>query len=149
MYIKIFPLAFFVFITSSVFSQVNPPAMAMPEKGDITIIDSIIKITNHEAFFIEYCTKRVKEYAELNRWDKSKTLKILKGIKFKYYDDTIYNSYADYSSTELKSLLDVLIALNKKSKDWSRMILTNSMMQNNLDVFVSGLVEGKYVMSSD
>ena len=141
----------FVFLlsTSTVFSQTNPPPMSMPDKANSVLVDSLIRITNHEQFFIDYCTKKVTEHATLNNWPQSKTEKILKSIKFKYYDDTIYNSYAWYSTEELRKLLDTLLLLNKKSSKGTRLILTNSMMQSNLDLFVKGVIEGKYVMSSD
>ena len=141
--------SFFTLLISTTFSQVNPPAMALPTPANSALIDSIIKVTNHEQFFIDYCTKKVQEYAAINLWEQSNTNKILKGIKFKYYDGTIFNSYADYSTNELKSLLDVLRLMSKKSSNWTRMILTNSMMQNNLDVFVKSLIGGKYVMPGD
>jgi hypothetical protein len=150
MHIYRFILFFFFSVSISALSaQTAPPAMAMPDKINSALIDSIIKVTNHEQFFIDHCTQKVKDHAAINKWPQSQTEKILKSIQFKYYDDTIYNSYADYSTEELKKLLDVLTILNKKSKSWTRLILTNSMMQNNLDVFVKGLIEGKYVMSSD
>lgn len=138
-----------ILIISTGMSQTNPPPMSMPDKANSVLVDSLIRITNHEHFFIEYCSKKVTEHAATNNWPQSKTERILKSIKFKYYDDTIYNSYAWYSTAELRQLLDALLILNRKSSKGTRLILTNSMMQSNLDLFVKGLIEGKYVMSSD
>lgn len=145
-----FPL--FLMLSLSVY-QVNaqdaPPPMAMPSEANSILIDSLIKVTGHEQFFIEYCTKKVKEQAIIDKWPSFQTEKILKSIKFKYYDDTIYNSYADYSAEELRKLLEALKIINKKANSWTLFILTNNMMQSNLDVFVESLIQGKYVTSSD
>ena len=71
---------------------------------------------------------------------------VLESIKFNYYDQTIYNSYAFYSTKQLKKLLEALTLLNDNSKNNKQMIVTNSMMQDNLELFVSNLIQGKYVV---
>ena len=137
-------IAFFLFTTTA-FGQTNPPPMAMPADSSIILVDKIIEVTKHEKYFVDYCTKKVKNYSTENNWTPEKTNQILESIKFKYYNSTIYNSYAFYSIDQLKSLLDTLILLNKDAKSSLTMVLTNSMMQSNLDLFVDGVIKGKYV----
>lgn len=137
-------IMFFLFATT-VFGQTNPPPMAMPADSSVILVDKIIEVTRHEKYFIDYCKKKVNKYAAENNWTTDKTKLILESIKFEYYNSTIYNSYSFYSVDQLKSLLDTLTLLNKDSKSSSRMVLTNSMMQNNLDLFVDGVIKGKYL----
>jgi hypothetical protein len=143
---------FFLIIPFSLFTitllgQTNPPPMAMPTESNVILVDKIIEVTKHEKYFIDYCTDKVKSHSLKNKWSQEKTNQILESIKFKYYSSTIYNSYAFYSIEQLKTLLEALTFLNKKTKNNLEMILTNSMMQGNLDVFVEGVIEGKYVMT--
>jgi hypothetical protein len=123
--------------------------MAMPKDSSVTLVDKIIEITNHEKYFVDYCTKKVNEFAGTNNWSPEKRSEILKSIKFKYYNSTIYNSYAFYSPEQLKKLIEILTMLNNETKYSLRMILTNSMMQNNLDLFVESVIEGKYVTKNE
>lgn len=125
--------------------QTNPPSMGMPKENNKILIDKIISATEHEKYFIDYCTKKVKNYATENNWTPEKTTQILESINFKYYNYTIYNSYAFYSSDQLKKILDAVVILNKNPKNKLTMILTNSMMQNNLELFVDGIIKGKYI----
>jgi hypothetical protein len=143
---KAFFLTVWVFFFSIAgFGQTNPPPMAMPTDSSVILVDKIIEVTKHEKYFVDYCTKKVKSYAKDNNWTSEKTTQILESIKFKYYNSTIYNSYAFYSIDQLKALLDTLTLLNSDSKSNLTMVLTNSMMQSNLELFIDGVVKGKYV----
>lgn len=122
-------------------AQAGPPPMAKPDINNQLIIDEIIGVTNHESYFINYCTKKVIEYAEENNWSKEKTSKILGSINFKNYNQTIYNSYAFFTEKQLTDLLNVLKSFESKDS----FILTNQMMQNNLDLYVRNLIKGKYI----
>lgn len=122
-------------------AQAGPPPMAKPDINNQLIIDEIIGVTNHESYFINYCTKKVTEYAEENNWSKEKTSEILGSINFKNYNQTIYNSYSFFTEKQLTDLLNVLKSLESKDS----FILTNQMMQNNLDLYVRNLIKGKYI----
>ena len=145
--IIIFLLTTFFLFAKTLFGQAPPPPMAMPADSNIILIDKIIEVSNHEKYFVEYCTKKVRQYSIENNWTAEKTNQIMESIKFKSYKTTIYNSYAFYSIEQLKSLYDTLALVNKDTKSSFSMILTNSMMQNNLDLLVDGLIEGKYITS--
>lgn len=140
-------IAFNIFNFLKASGQDAPPSMAMPTDSNTLLVDKIIEITNHEKYFSDYCTNRVMEYAKNNSWTKDKTNEILSSIKFKYYNSTIYNSYAFYSTDQLAKLLDALKVL-KTSKNDQFFILTNEMMQSNLDLFIKGVIEGKYVVKN-
>jgi|SRR5665647_1177251 len=131
-------------LSLSVLGQTNPPPMAMPKDSNVILVDRIIEVTKHKEYFIDYCTKKVKSYAQENNWSTDKTNEILESIKFKDYNSTIYNSYAFYTKEQLNKLLDALTLLNSGKKT-NFMVLTNSMMQSNLDLFVNSIIKGDYV----
>lgn len=135
---------FFVIASASVFAQAGPPPMAMPADSNSVLVDKIIEITKHEQYFKTYCAERVIAFAKNNNWSAKKTEEILGSIDFNYYNSTIYNSYAFYSTAQLKTLLEALTLLADR-KNSEPFILTNSMMQSNLDRFVEGVIKGKYV----
>ncbi len=139
-----FLVLLFIFGTNAS-GQTNPPPMAMPKDSSVILVDKIIEVTKHKKYFIDYCTKKVNNYATENNWTSEKTNQILESIKFNYYNSTIYNSYAFYSVDQLNTLLASLTLLNNNSKNNLTMVLTNSMMQSNLDLFVDGVIKGKYV----
>jgi hypothetical protein len=137
----------FLFIYfSKVLGQVPPPPPAMPTDSNTLLIDKIILVTNHEKYFIDYCSKKILTYSKENNWTQEKTDQILRSAKFKYYNSTIYNSYAFYSTSQLTKLLDILTDLSKTVRTSQIFILTNQMMQSNLDLFVNSVIEGKYVV---
>ena len=128
--------------------QVNgqgPPAPAMPSDSNTLLVDKIIKVTNHKDYFVDYCTKKITKYAELNNWTQARTKNILASINFESYRFTIHNSYSFYTTSQLKLLLSTLTNLSETSKYGWDFILTNGMMQNNLDLIVDGIIEGKYI----
>ena len=125
--------------------QVPPPPMAMPVDSNALLVDSIIKVTKHEQYFRDYCREKVLAHARINNWTEEKTGDILESVQFRYYNSTIYNSYAFYSTDQLRKLLDALKELARTSRD-RPFILTNDMMQHNLDLFVASAIAGKYVV---
>ncbi|MBO9634286.1 MAG: hypothetical protein J7578_14320 [Chitinophagaceae bacterium] len=59
---------------------------------------------------------------------------------------TIHNSYAFYTNDQLQRLLEALTILSGNNSG-KPMILTNEMMQSNLDLFVKSVIEGKYIIA--
>lgn len=135
----------FILLTTKAIGQTDPPPMAMPADSSVILVDKIMEITKHEKYFVDYCSKKINNYSAENNWTSEKTKQILESIKFEYYNSTIYNSYAFYSIDQLKALLDALTLLNQDANSSLTMVLTNAMMQSNLDLFVEGVIEGKYV----
>ena len=132
-------------LSFSTLGQTNPPAVAMPTDSSVILVNKIIEVTKHEKYFTDYCTEKVKNHAIENNWTPARTTQTIESIKFKYYRETIYNSYAFYSFHQLKTLLDALTLLNSSSNSNLPMILTNSMMQSNLDLFLESVIKGKYL----
>lgn len=137
----------FLLFCSIAIAQGPPPPMNMPTESNTILIDKIIKVTNQEQYFIEYCSEKVKTYASENKWSKEKTRQILGSVKLEHYISTIYSNYASYSVEELKTILTTMSLINDGKSNLSKMTLINPMMHNNLDLFVEGLLEGKYVIT--
>ena len=140
---------YFIASFSKVSGQVAPPPAAMPTESNTVLIDKIIQVTNHKQYFADYCSKKILAYAKENNWTQEKTNEILNSAKFKYYNSTIYNSYAFYSTFQLTKLLEILTDLSKTVRPSQMFILTNQMMQSNLDLFVKTVIEGKYVVKGE
>jgi len=136
-------LVTFIFLQGH--TQGPPPPTAMPNGVNTVFIDSIIEVSHYEAYFTKYCTEKIKTYAAENKWSVEKTSRVLASIKFKYFSSMVYNSYAQYSTDDLKKLIDVLERLNRNSNDWTSMTLTNYMMQSNLDSFIKMVLQEKYI----
>jgi hypothetical protein len=138
-------IALFLSLSLQAICQDGPPPMAMPADSNAILITNLIKVTDHEAYFLDYCTNKVKDHGLKQHWSTKKTQEILASIKFDYYSTTIYNSYAFYTKSQLTKLLEAMTLLKANSKDRDPLILTNSMMQWNLERFVENIIEGKYL----
>lgn len=146
---KLFITFFICFLTVTVTKgQISPPPPSMPTVDNTELINQIISLTHHEEYFFNYCQKKVRATAEKESWNSEKLESTLGSIKFKYYNDTIYNSYAFYTTEQLQSIIKLAKELNKDKKN-NIFILTNEMMQNNLDLFISSVIQGKYIMKSN
>lgn len=146
-FVSLFLLSFLL-LTAATVAQVAPPAMAMPDKTNLALVDKIIDVTKHEQYFRIYCIQKVQAHALEHKWRAEKTNEILESIQFKYYNSTIYNSYAWYTKKQLEKLLEVLVMMNTDTKNGNTFVLTNVMMQHNLDGFVKGVIEGRYVVKN-
>lgn len=141
---------FFAFFSSSkAYSQGPPPRIAIPADSNTRLVKRIIEVTEHEAYFNVYCTKRVKEYSKSHKWSDNKTQTILNSIDFMAYEATIYNAFAFLTTKQLLSLLTVLTDLKTIQGNDNMFILTNEVMQHNLDLYVEYLIKGHYVRKKD
>mgnify|MGYP003671163142 FL=1 len=69
---------------------------------------------------------------------------IFRSIDFEYFNGTIFNMFASYSKESLKKLIKSY-KKNKKS-NISNLIISNEMVNSNLQLFANSLVKGKYVL---
>lgn len=125
-------------------AQDGPPPMAMPTESNKALIDEVIKVTNYETYFKNYCVEKVNEYSIAHKWTAKKKEEIIKSIDFKYFSSTVYNQYAFNSAEDLKRLIELFKELNKNKVQ--KLIVTSDMVQGNLELFAESVIEGKYVM---
>lgn len=133
------------FISSVVFAQAPPPP-SMPTEDNKILIDELIKVTEFENYFNSYCKNKVEQTAKENNWDDKKKQEIVKSIHFSQFTDTIYNNFARNNKEDLKSIINVFKILNDKENLAStKFIITNLLMQKNLEGYVKALLKGDYV----
>lgn len=125
-------------------AQEDPPPMAMPTENNKVLIDEVIRVTNYETYFREYCLEKIKQYATEHKWTANKKEEIIKSIDFKYFNSTVYNQYAFHSTEDLKRLIELFKALNKNKVQ--KLVVTSDIVQRNLELFTQSVIEGKYVM---
>ncbi len=139
----VFILTFFV--TSFVLAQAPPPP-SMPTDNNKILIDQLIKITEFENYFTEYCKNKVEQSAKENNWDDKKKQEIIKSIDFSRFTNTIYNNFARNTKEDLKETIALLEKMNKKRNlTSSKLVISNLMIQNNLEGYVKALLEGNYL----
>lgn len=120
--------------------------VAMPDEENALLIDKIIEITQYKQYYNHYCTARVQEYAQAHSWTKAQTAEILKSIRFRDFASSIHNNFAIYTNEQLSNLLQALTAMVNQAKYRGSFILINEVLQNNLDVMVNSIIQGKYVI---
>lgn len=125
-------------------AQDGPPPMAMPTENNKVLIDEVIKVTNYESYFRDYCLEKINQYATAHKWTAKKKEEIIKSIDFKYFNSTVYNQYAFHSTEDLKKLIELFRELNKNKVQ--KLVVTSDMVQGNLELFAQSVIEGKYVM---
>ncbi|MGC4129791.1 MAG: hypothetical protein QM564_09595 [Bergeyella sp.] len=142
---KNFITAFLLFITISVFAQ-NPPPPSMPAEDNKILIDKLIKVTEFENYFNNYCKNKVEQTAKENNWDEKKKQEIIKSIDFENFTNTIYNVFSRNTKNDLEDTITLLEKLNqKRNLISSKLIVSNLMMQNNLEGYVKALLKGDYI----
>lgn len=72
---------------------------------------------------------------------------IIRSINFeRFATNTIYNNFARNTKEDLKSIINVFKILNDKENLAStKFIITNSLMQKNLEGYVKALLRGDYI----
>jgi hypothetical protein len=133
------------FVTSFAFAQAPPPP-SMPTDDNKVLIDELIKVTEFENYFTEYCKNKIEQSAKDNNWDDKKKQEIIKSIDFSIFTDTIYNNFTRNTKEDLEETIALLQKINKnRNLSSTKFIVTNLMMQNNLEGYVKALLRGDYL----
>lgn len=132
-----------LFISSKSLSQNNPPAPAMPSQQHKIIIDKIVEAAHYKNYVIDFCLSRINETSAKEGWNEQKTMEISQSINYKNFRDAIYNSFVVFDEVELETLLK---AYEKDTAYQSKNVMTNNkVLINNLNIFATDIVKGKYV----
>ena len=134
-----------ILISTTIYSQQNPPAPAKPNSENKILIDELIKVTDYENFFNQYCLMKIRRVSYEQKWTEEFKKDVIESIKFKYYLDTIYNAFSFTDRNELQKMIDFYKEVNKNAKN-HKYVITNEMMANNLEGFADSLVKGKYIV---
>lgn len=124
----------------------SPPATVSNTIKNNSIIDEIIKVTEFENYFVQYCERKIKMEATKAVWDEKKTSKIIKSINFKFYRSSIYNAFAFDSEKDLKDILELFKKVNQnRQNSMSKLFPFDALLQYNLEGYVQMVIDGKYI----
>lgn len=133
----------FLFIALNGFSQTNPSSPAMPSQQNKIIIDKIVEATHYKNYVIDFCLSKINETSAKEGWNEQKAMEITQSINYKNFRDAIYNSFVVFDEVELETLLK---AYEKDKAYQSMNVMTNNkVLINNLNIFASDIVKGKYI----
>lgn len=134
---------FCLFISSKSVSQTNYTDVAMPSQQNKIIIDKIIEAVHYKTYVIDFCLSKINEASAKEGWNEQKSMEITQSVNYKNFKDAIYNSFVVFDEVELETLLN---AYEKDPAYQTINVMTNNkVLINNLKIFASDIVKGKYV----
>lgn len=138
---------FSLFSISIISAQVGPPPPSMPTNENEILIDELIKVTEFENYFNSYCKNKVEQTAKENNWDDKKKQEIIESINFeRFATNTIYNNFARNTKEDLEEIINLIKKLNqKRNLPSTKLIVSNLMIQNNLEGYVRSLLRGDFL----
>lgn len=142
---SIFSFSLILTIPVTVFGQDDPPAAAMPNKGNVKLINDLVEVTDFKNVFKTYCIWRISNTSKESNWSGEKIQEITESINFKYFEWTVQNALASYSKKELQDSIELYKKEPAKYK-MKNIIVDNNLIQRNLESFSAELLKGNYVM---
>ncbi|WP_149206164.1 hypothetical protein [Flavobacterium johnsoniae] len=134
---------FCLFISSKSISQTNYTDVAMPSQQNKIIIDKIVEAVHYKTYVIDFCLSKINEASAKEGWNEQKSMEITQSVNYKNFKDAIYNSFVVFDEVELETLLN---AYEKDPAYQTINVMTNNkVLINNLKIFASDIVKGKYV----
>jgi len=134
---------FCLFISSKSVSQTNYTDVAMPSQQNKIIIDKIVEAVHYKTYVIDFCLSKINEASAKEGWNEQKSMEITQSVNYKNFKDAIYNSFVVFDEVELETLLS---AYEKDPAYQTINVMTNNkVLINNLKIFASDIVKGKYV----
>ncbi|GAA3758237.1 hypothetical protein [Flavobacterium ginsengiterrae] len=135
---------FCLFISSKSVSQTNYTGVAMPSQQNKIIIDKIVEAVHYKNYVIDFCVSKIKEASAKEKWNEQKATQITESINYKNFKDAVYNSFVVFDEVELETLLK---AYESDTAYQTINVMTNNkVLINNLKIFASDIVKGKYVI---
>jgi hypothetical protein len=136
-------LSFFLF--SFIWAQeVSPPSTSQPSVNKKIHIDELIKITEFENYFNDYCKRKIEEIAKKKNWDDEKKQKVVNSINFNFYKNSIYNAFSFDSEENLKSIVELFKKINKdRNYSMSKLFPFDALMQYNLEGYIETVIDEK------
>ncbi|MDY0931653.1 hypothetical protein [Chryseobacterium sp. CFBP8996] len=140
---------FFVLCTFSLFKAQDltspPPTVSNTIKNN-RIIDEIIKVTEFENYFVQYCERKIKMEATKAVWDEKKTKRIIQSVNFKFYKPSIYNAFSFDSEKNLTDILELFKKVNQnRDHSMSKLFPFDALLQYNLEGYVQMVIDEKYI----
>ena len=132
-------LSAFLFFSATAMAQA-PPAVAMPDKSNVVLIDSLMRITGYKEYFIAYCDRQIDLASKKNNWDEDVIRKKKLSVSFNDFKEyTVYNWFSSLGKKELLELIGLFRKLNEGK--YSSFMVTHPGIQSNLELFVKRYLE--------
>lgn len=135
---------FCLFISSKSVSQTNYTGVAMPSQQNKIIIDKIVEAVHYKNYVVDFCISKIKEASAKEKWNEQKATQITESINYKNFKDAVYNSFVVFDEVELETLLKAYE--NDTAYQTINVMTNNKVLINNLKIFASDIVKGKYVI---
>ena len=139
---NLFYLLFF-FLNVKLFAQIGPPPPSYPTEENKVLIDKLIETVDLKKYIYNYCIDRINLASRLEKWEEDKKNNIIKSIHLEEMDDAIYNSFSNYTKTELQVLIDSFNRLESKRK--SNVIPMPLILNVRMEGFSKSLIKGSYL----
>lgn len=118
------------------FSQGIEGEMQATKENKVLIIE-LMEVTKFEAYFKDYCSRRIDFLGEEKGLTKEKIAECKKKINFKeFLDYTVFNQFANYSSDELKEMIVLCEKLNAKKNKYSSIFFSTPGLESNLELMI-------------
>ena len=119
-----------------------PPPASMPSEDLIPLIDELIKTSELEKAFKDYCYTKILFKGSQQNWTEEMIAQKNSQVDFENFKrTTIYNSYSFFTKEELEETIKLMKDLNKNRKLKSPYFISNSSISNNMDIYIKGLLE--------
>lgn len=130
-------LAIFIFllVTRSLFAQgIEGPMEASPENKPL-IVELMVE-SKFEAYFTDYCSKRMDFLGKEKGLTKEKIAEYKKKVSFaEFLDYTVFNQFASFSSEELKQMITLCKTLNE-GKKFNWVFISTPIIESNLELLI-------------
>lgn len=130
----------FFFIGINSFAQDSPPPMLLPTAENKKLIVELMKVTDYENYFINYCMQHIETIGSKRGMSAEKILACKNKVNWKdFFDFTICNQFAIYTSEELLEMIKLCKKLN--AREYFGVFFSSESMQSNLELEVESYLK--------
>ena len=140
---------FFIILSVNAFSQNQkqgppppPPPAAVPSEENEQLIDELIKKSEMEKCFKEYCNLKILTKGGKLNWTEEKMRQVNSMANFQDIKHTIYNYFAPLSKEQLKEIIRLFDMLKKDNKiSLPSFYMTTPGIMNNINNHIDRILE--------
>jgi hypothetical protein len=139
---------FFLTLSLCGYSQDNkklpppPPPAASPKQDLIPLIDELIKVSELEKAFKDYCYLKILTAGSQLNWTQEQIKQKNTQVNFESFKNlTVYNNYSFLSKKELEEMIALLKKLNKNRTIETPFFISTSNMTNNMETYIKGILK--------
>jgi hypothetical protein len=139
-----------IFLTLSLYgySQDNkklpppPPPAASPKQDLIPLIDELIKVSELEKAFKDYCYLKILSAGSQLNWTQEQIKQKYAQVNFESFKNlTIYNNYSFLTKEDIEETIVILKKLNKNRTIETPFFISTSNLTNNMETYIKGILK--------